>query len=397
MAPTHPQIAEVAASLIRRMDQVSAGMADQIRRELRFYQQDVVPYQALQESCQRNSEVVLGSFLGSGPLDLEPARQTGRERATQGAPLAELLQAYRIGFAYLWDELVTAAGGVAEVTSEMLVDVAADLWRLAGEYTDAAAAAYRETSAHLMMQREHERSVLVEALFSGVIPDQGSLWEAAALLRLPVEGRFMVVAAESPALGREALAGIESRLAADGVTSAWRLLPDQQIGVLSVRSAAADEPVVEILRHRAVSRVGVSTPYASLHDTPQALRHARLAMAGLPAGKPEVAVFDDAPIARLVAAAPAEAERIARAVLGPVLDLPHDDRGTLLRTLREWFATAGSAAETARRLYCHPNTIRYRLRRLEELTGRSLHAPGALAELSIALQALRTLPDQPEG
>lgn len=38
-------------------------------------------------------------------------------------------------------------------------------------------------------------------------------------------------------------------------------------------------------------------------------------------------------------------------------------------------------------MYCHPNTARYRLRRVEDLTGRSLHNPHALAGLSVAPQA----------
>jgi len=40
-------------------------------------------------------------------------------------------------------------------------------------------------------------------------------------------------------------------------------------------------------------------------------------------------------------------------------------------------------------LYCHPNTVRYRLRRLQELTGRSLSDPRGIAELAAAAYALR--------
>lgn len=40
----------------------------------------------------------------------------------------------------------------------------------------------------------------------------------------------------------------------------------------------------------------------------------------------------------------------------------------------------------------HPNTVRHRLRRVAERTGRDLDHPTALAELSTALHALRLLP-----
>jgi DNA-binding PucR family transcriptional regulator len=78
-------------------------------------------------------------------------------------------------------------------------------------------------------------------------------------------------------------------------------------------------------------------------------------------------------------------------VLGGVLDLPVQDRSTLLGTLRAWFEAGGSAVETGKRIYCHPNTVRYRLRRLQEHTGRSLDDPRAVAELLAALEALRLM------
>ena len=40
----------------------------------------------------------------------------------------------------------------------------------------------------------------------------------------------------------------------------------------------------------------------------------------------------------------------------------------------------------------HPNTVRHRLRRVAERTGRDFDHPTALAELSTALHALRLLP-----
>jgi DNA-binding PucR family transcriptional regulator len=43
-------------------------------------------------------------------------------------------------------------------------------------------------------------------------------------------------------------------------------------------------------------------------------------------------------------------------------------------------------------IYCHPNTVRYRLRRLQQHTGRSLDDPRAVAELLAALDALRLTP-----
>jgi putative transposase len=45
-----------------------------------------------------------------------------------------------------------------------------------------------------------------------------------------------------------------------------------------------------------------------------------------------------------------------------------------------------SVTETARALVTHPNTLRYRLRRVSELTGQSLDSIDTLVELRWALE-----------
>ncbi|WP_411576681.1 PucR family transcriptional regulator [Streptomyces mutabilis] len=102
-----------------------------------------------------------------------------------------------------------------------------------------------------------------------------------------------------------------------------------------------------------------------------------------------MARFDDYPLAMVVAAAPAEAARLVQVTLGPVLDLPAGERSRLLRTLEHWFASGGSANATSQSLFVHPNTVRYRIRRVEELTGRSLSDPRTTADVGAALLAVR--------
>jgi DNA-binding PucR family transcriptional regulator len=85
-------------------------------------------------------------------------------------------------------------------------------------------------------------------------------------------------------------------------------------------------------------------------------------------------------------ATPDVAERFVRAVLGGLDDLPREDRDLLLHTLRTWLDSGGSASDAAERLYCHPNTVRHRLRRIEERTSRSLTDPRSLTELCVAAE-----------
>jgi hypothetical protein len=272
------------------------------------------------------------------------------------------------------------------------------VWWLLGEYTQELPVASREAAAELLLAGARERAALVEALFTGGIPDRDTLWEAAKLLRLPWEGVFVVVAAEAPGLAQEGLPDGEALLAARGIGSAWLLHPDIQTGVVSLRHPDALPVLLELLERKVRARAGVSAVFRSLENTPRALHYARLVLGSLPAEVPAVARFEETPLRVLAAAAPDAAGALVRTVLGPVLDLPAQERSSLLGTLQAWFDTSGSAVETGKRLYCHPNTVRYRLRRLQERTGRSLDDPRSLAELAAALDALHLTPgDEPAG
>lgn len=149
------------------------------------------------------------------------------------------------------------------------------------------------------------------------------------------------------------------------------------------------DTVLDVLREAARARTGVSPPYRSLADSPRALQLARTALAALPAGRADVHMFNPSPLAGLMACDPAEGRRLAREVLGGVLELSAENQTVLLETLNAYFDNDGSAERAAVSLYCHPNTVRYRLRRVHELTGRSLSSPHDIAELTTAAYALR--------
>jgi PucR C-terminal helix-turn-helix domain/GGDEF-like domain len=392
-----PEVAEIAESVIARLPDLVDRVVERIEAEIEFYRnRDVVSREDLRASVGRNLASMARQLTADEPPDLSAPRATGRRRAEQGTPLADILHAYRIGFTELWEAIVDEARRGAQAPSDTLLDAASGVWWLIGEYTQELTIAYREAAAELLLAGARERSALVEALFLGGIPDRGTLWEAAKLLRLPWEGVFVVVAAEAPGLAQEGLPDVETLLAARGIGSAWQLHADVQTGVVSLRRDDALPVLLELLGGGVRARAGVSPIYHSLGDTPRALHYARLVLGSLPAGAPVVAQFEETPLRVLAAAAPDAAGALVRAVLGPVLELPAQDRTTLLDTLRAWFDAGGSAVETGKRIYCHPNTVRYRLRRLQERTGRSLDDPKAVAELLAALDALRLLASRPD-
>ncbi len=61
------------------------------------------------------------------------------------------------------------------------------------------------------------------------------------------------------------------------------------------------------------------------------------------------------------------------------------ERDTLVDTLSAWFAHRGSTEATARALFVHANTVRYRLRQVAEVTGLTPHDPREALTLQLAL------------
>jgi sugar diacid utilization regulator len=286
--------------------------------------------------------------------------------------------------------LVATARQIPEIPPDVLVDLAGTIFALHDEYSSAAMAGYREESRQILRTTEREHAALVEAILLGT-PSQGTLWEAAQALRLPLEGAFLVVAAETLEVGHDPLPRIQSSAAALDVGSVWRLQPELLIGVLSLRRRDRVADVLELLRRHAAGRIGVSPVVAELRQTAWALRLARLALDNQAIGV-GVAQFAEGPLNALVAAAPHAALQAARSVLKGILELPDDDRDLLLGTFTAWLDADGSATDAAAVLFCHPNTVRYRLRRIEERTRRSLGRPSDVAELVTAVRAWSQLP-----
>ncbi|GGP78646.1 PucR family transcriptional regulator [Streptosporangium pseudovulgare] len=92
--------------------------------------------------------------------------------------------------------------------------------------------------------------------------------------------------------------------------------------------------------------------------------------------------------ALLLATVPGDVRRsFTERTLDPILDYDRRHRSELLRTLEVFLDCAGSWNACAERLHVHVNTVRYRIRRVEELTGRDLSTMTDRVDLFLALRA----------
>ena len=282
-----------------------------------------------------------------------------------------------------------AAVGSAE-PGPMPADTEARISAFAELVGTALVAGYRDEQRRQMFDDASRRPILIDSLLEGRVVDDCSLSELAGYLRLPKDGPFVVIAAEVTPGDSEPLPLIEPKLRSLDVYSAWRVLPDWQVGIVHLASEQQLDRVVALVSRTAVGRVGVSAKFNDLRETPQALHFAKVTLRGRPDAS-TVAVFDGTILATAALAAPEVMVKSAGITLACFGDLPDEEREILFETFRVWQETEASVGAAAERLCCHPNTVRYRLRRIEKRTGLTLSRPRDVAELCLAFVIYRRL------
>lgn len=235
------------------------------------------------------------------------------------------------------------------------------------------------------------RSVLMDSLLDGRVFDRWRLWETANQLRLPSNGPFVVLTADVPAVGQVPLPEIEPKLRSLDVYSAWRMLPDLLAGIIHVKSDHQLDKILALLSRMATRRIGVSGCFDDLRDVPLAFHVAKVTLRGRVRDGSLVAVFDGSILGTAAVSAPDVMVKSVAAVLDTFDDLGEEERELLFETFRVWQDSEASMRATAEVLICHPNTVRYRLRRIEQRTGRSLSRPKDVAELCLAFEVQRRL------
>jgi purine catabolism regulator len=78
-------------------------------------------------------------------------------------------------------------------------------------------------------------------------------------------------------------------------------------------------------------------------------------------------------------------------MLGPLLEYDREHDSELVKTLRVFLEQNQNLARTAKALFIHYNTMRYRLERIREMLGEPLEQPQQRLSIEVALQLLPQL------
>jgi PucR family transcriptional regulator, purine catabolism regulatory protein len=169
--------------------------------------------------------------------------------------------------------------------------------------------------------------------------------------------------------------------------------------------ATAEAVAGAVLARGVAARFGLGTPASdptALRRTYQEARFALAAAATVETGAAtpsRVASVEDLGSHRLLLALQEDAalEALSRGLLAPLRAYDQRQHGDLVASLRTFLEHNGNWEAAARALAVHRHTLRYRIRRVAELTGRDLESAADRVEFWLALQAADVLGGRGRG
>lgn len=373
---------KLLAEIVRRVDtdEVARLMVERFRAEIDSYRElpEQVADGAIVEVSRHNLELFLTTLAEGRPVsdeELVPFRVGARLRASEGLPLEDMLHAYRIGGRLGWDALVAAA--TPEEQASLLPSVAG-LMEYVDRVSDAVTETYHDERRHLMSAEERRVHDLFVALVAGA-PVAEPLSELAGRVGLPLDGEFRPFALRRPDGPAHAHAQLAQWLRQQGVLAVSE--GDVVVGLL-----APDREALPALADPAAVAVGEPAAGGRLAD---ALADTRALLGLMGESAPDPANVADFLPELLLTRSPQLGAAIERRALGPLEDYSERRSADLLATLGVFVDCELDRRRAAERLHVHPNTLDYRLRRVEELTGLSLARPRDLTLVCLALQQRR--------
>ncbi|GAS89090.1 putative CdaR family transcriptional regulator [Mycolicibacterium brisbanense] len=390
-----------SAVLIDRVRQRSDEIVMKVLTRLRADITDYLPSSGDSvESVRTNIADYLAELLdwidlGADPAhwNLETANRV-RQRAGEGLTLSNLLHAYRLGAAAIWDELARLAD-TDEIDKDALIAATPSIFAWMNTNSLRAHAVFREIDLRDARRNEQIRAALLDTVLFNESSIGAPFWDAVAALGLPRTGQFTILAATrvEPSVDHSP-PDIETLISAHpAVQDTWfRLTSHAQLGVVSLRRNRADalDGIANDICADIPVTIGLSSPFTDIANCSKARAQAQVAASACSAGRLTIR-YDRDVMSVLLASSPDAAASVVTATLGPVLELPIERRAPILTTVDTWLQRGQSVSATAEELHCHRNTINYRLRRFAELTGRPLTDNFWLAQVALALEAARDL------
>lgn len=318
-------------------------------------------------------ERLAAALLDAHPLtdeDLAAIRGYGETRAHQGISLSDIQNGWRFAVREMLAEL-TAAARVNKVPDRLLLEWTTDLLDIVDTATTAYTAGHREVELALARHDEQFRAEFTRAVLLGAL-GPADLQIRAQQLGLDPDGEYRAFRAPIEQSSASPVSqGFPTAIAA--FRSFTTTIDGDSAGFVEVSKPPERTELIAY---------GPATRLADLD------RSFRLATRILATGHLfELAGPLDLDRVGLLPAVAADTDlgaELARRYLGP---LGHGEAAHTLIATAECFLDTGMRVDTtAERLIVHPNTVRYRLTRFEELTTTDLRSAGTALRVWWAIQ-----------
>jgi PucR C-terminal helix-turn-helix domain len=315
-------------------------------------------------------------------IELAAVAELGRKRARQGVPIDEMFLGWRIGLQVVLSRSRDIAPRLGVDPSEMLELVQA-LLASSDRAMAIAANAHRGEELELVRHDQETRTRLVEGILAGSMP--------------PTEAR-----AQAQARGLDPGAdyrAVRARLGSGAVRTELERVLGFQDTVLPRRGLCAiiGRDLAGFLRaparYEVPFAVGIGPP-KPLEGVSESFRRATRALATARAfGLVGVRSVESLGLLPAVVSDADVGDALCQRYLDPLAG----STAEIAMSLRVLFECRMQIDCAAERLFIHPNTLRYRITRFEELTGGSVRDPTTAFEVWWALQRAHVRDHDPEA
>jgi sugar diacid utilization regulator len=396
------QLSQAAERLNGRQDEVTALMISRILREVPVYRR--LPPKELndvEELVAQNFEVLSQALMSGHHLNREDLRYVAdhaRERVRRGVSLESMLHAYRVGTTAFWEECVAEAVALG-FSRDAALELAQRTSELSDYLTTHAAETYVREESRLRALSDQAARDLLELLLRGEVDDESlkthlaapGLDSAEALLvvlgRASSDSRSQSDALEiaSDAISRRLSTGRASPLIAIRAGAIVAVAPTEQGASVVERLTIAHRD----LREQGIElHCGLSAPRPNLAGVPVGFDQAALAMSRASAEQPVVSL-SELPVIQNLLLGTTGTMRALLTAKAEDIDLDGREALPVMRATITAFADANmNLTQAAAALHVHPNSFRYRLRRIRERSGRDPHSFHDLVDLLCLLDLL---------
>lgn len=375
-------ITRICEQVGQRLPVLAEQIAQKIQEELPAYQQAGVPLAEHYKDIHQHAQILLRCIqTHSDPVeqDLVYLRAVGRRRALQGLPVHALMQAYHIGCREIWEELVREGNRHGPDSAASLIHAVPRVWGWFHYVSSVVAGAHQQTIHMVEAETMQLRHRFLGLLLTG---DTGSeeLLELAQSLGFDPNADFLAAAVGTEnhnAIVRRLQSHLEARCGTVHSVPAGE-------AVIVLAQNTHEHILVSVIRdllpHVPVGiglvRPGLGGARLSVGDAEQALGVARR--------RGGICRFADEWLLCTLIKANDRVDPLVAPAREVGRRYPH-----LAETVRTFAENGFNAAKTARRLSTHPNTVAYRLRRWQQLTGLNPYSVSGLAASLVGLEVAK--------